>query len=107
MRNISIRNQFIYPQINSFTNFPGMKSNIGNKPKQLKSVLYKLIDQTFLASFTWTGKVPKGQKRKHALKDYPNTLRVLRFILEKLEGSYNEEMFLNHLKNKVIKHAYG
>lgn len=97
---------FQFPQVKSFANFPGMKSNMGNKPKQLKSVLHKLIEPSILATFTWTGKVPRGQKKKHALKSYPNILRVLHSILKKLEGSYDEDMFYNHLKNKVIKHAY-
>lgn len=76
----------------------------GNKPKLLKTILHKFISKPCFAMFTWTGKAGKGQARKTALRDYSNILEVLRQIVEKLEGSYKEDMFLSHLKN-VIKGA--
>lgn len=83
-----------------------MKSMLGNKPKLLKAVLYKLIAKPFFAMFTWTGKAGRGQARKTSLQNYTNILRVLHKILVKLEGSYDFEMFIDHLKNKVIRNAY-
>lgn len=83
-----------------------MKSLKGNKPKLLKSVIHKVIDRSLLAVFTWTGKAGRGQRRKNALQGYPNILDVLRSIVEKLEGTYDEPLFLDHLKNKVIRTAY-
>lgn len=90
-----------FAQVNSFCDFPGTKLNQGNKPKQLKNVLHKL---TLLADFIWSGKAPG--KPKNAFKGYTNFVRVLRLILVKLEGRYDEAVFLDHFKNKIIKHAY-
>lgn len=66
-----------------------------------------MIEKTALAFFTWTGKVPKGQKRKIAFRDYMNILQFLHRIVSKLDGKYAYELFLDHLKNKVISQAYG
>lgn len=78
----------------------------GNKPKLLKTVLHEFVAKPLFAMFTWTGKAGRGQARKNALKDYPKFLRLLHTILENIEGTYDKEMFLDHLKNKVIKQAY-
>lgn len=95
-----------FPQITALSDFPGIKTAKGNKPKLMKHVLFTMVERSFLASFTWTGKAGKGQPRKHAIRDYPNFLQVLHFILKKLEGSYDDDMFYDHLKNKVLCYAY-
>lgn len=83
-----------------------MKAAKGNKPKLLKRVLFAFVEKPFLGTITWTGKAGKGQPRKHAMKDYPNFLHFLHSILKKIEGTYEDDMFYDHLKNNVLSHAY-
>lgn len=78
----------------------------GNKPKLLKTVLYNFVTNSLFATFTWTGKSGRGQGRKNALKNFPNIIKVWQAIVENLEGGYADEMFLDHLKNKIMKRAY-
>lgn len=93
-------------QESSFVNFPSMDQLTGNKPKLLKGVVFNLFSPACLAGFTWTGKASAGQSRKNALRDYSNILQMLHSIMCQLDGEYEHSVFLNHLKNKVIKYAY-
>lgn len=82
-----------------------MRSSLGNTPKLLKSILYSLIDRTFFATFTWSGKASKGQT-KNSLRKYPKFVDFLYAVVTKFDEKYQYSLFLEHLKNKIIKYAY-
>lgn len=82
-----------------------MRLSLGNKPKLLKMVLHSLIDRTFLSNFTWTGKASRGQ-RKIALKTFTKTTDLLHSIVAKIDNGYEHSVFLKHLVDKILKHAY-
>lgn len=86
---------------------PGINSNsmAGNKVKILKTVLYSIIDKNCFSNFTWSGKTTHG-KTKHAMKNYPAILNLLHCIVKGSDSSYTYSLFLQNLKEKIIKYAY-
>lgn len=78
----------------------------GNTVKLVKNVLLSIIDREFISSFTYTGKTSSKQKKKFALKDLDNIIKLIYAVVSKLIGKYDYSSFEDHLINKVIKHAY-
>lgn len=91
-------------QIEHISMSPNLKSLIGNQAKLLKAVVHMLFDRCFLATFTWSGKA-KGPT-KNALKSFENVNELIFGAIVNIDNSYQHAVFLQNLKNKVLKYAY-
>lgn len=72
----------------------------------LKILMYKIFDRTFLSEFTWTGK-SIAKRAKIPFKNFKNTNDFLFETVNTIDGGYAQSSFLDNLKNKVLKYAYG
>lgn len=85
-------------------NIPEVKSAYGNQAKMSKLLTYRIIDRAFLANFNWTGK-SAGDKTKRPFKNLQNIIDLLHATVMDLDTNYGREVFLNHLKHKILKYA--
>lgn len=92
-------------QIKALSHVPGLNALMGNKIKMIKLVLHSIIERSCFANYTWLGRGAKGQS-KQSLQKHPNILQLLYTIVKGCDISYSYDLFLHHLKDKVIKYAY-
>lgn len=92
-------------KVKALSNAPGLDTLLGNKVKMIKLVLHCVIEQSCFANYTWLGRGPNGQK-KESMSKLPNVLRLLHTVVKGSDTSYDNNSFLVHLKQKVIKYAY-
>lgn len=78
---------------------------VGNKVRMIKLVLHTIIERSCFANYSWLGKGAKGQK-KEPMQKYPKVLQILHAVVKGSDISYNYDVFLRNLKEKVIKYAY-
>lgn len=64
-----------------------------------------MIDRALLAEFTWTGKTI-GERSKTPFKNLKNINDFMYDTVNMIEGGYSQSLFLDHLKNKILKYAY-
>lgn len=86
-------------------NVPKVNGAIGDQKKMLKVVLQNIMEGTFAAEFTWTGKTVANRK-KMAFKKLKNMNELLFSIVVHIDPSYRRSEFDSHLINKVLKYAY-
>lgn len=78
---------------------------LGNKPKMIKAILFAIIEPSCFSNYTWSGKAANGRK-KNAMQKHPKILELLHKVVKGSDESYDFQLFLKHLKEKVIKYAY-
>lgn len=82
-----------------------VRSVVGNQPKMLWLLIYKVIDRQFLSKFSWTGNSSAGKPQKHGMKHFPNITETLHLILKEIDVNYTHDHFIKYLKTKVLKYA--
>lgn len=91
-------------QINVLSCFPGVKQTKGNQPKLLKKIVGCIMDRDFLAKFSFTGKLAKGQ-RKISFQNQKNIMALLYPIASKIDKTFEEEDVSGYLKDKILRYA--
>lgn len=70
----------------------------------IESIVYSLIDPTFLSNISWTGR-GKPNETKIAMKQFTNITDLIIYTTQKADSSCTREKILKMLKYKVIKYA--
>lgn len=95
----------VFLQVKVLSNFPGLAQTKGNQPKLLRKILDFIVDRTFLAKFSYTGKLVKGQKRKISFSQKKNIVDLLYAIASKVDKTYEKDDLKTYLRDKILKHA--
>lgn len=92
--------------IEHILNSPEIQNTVHDNQAALLKIVVKIIFVPhFLAKFTWSGK--SKNQRKIPLKTYEKLVDLMYAVANQCFGlNYQYAVFLNHLKNKIIKHAY-